>query len=241
MKVGIVTFSISLAVVFLLAAGCGKSGERLVRSPAEGGEIVFVTTLRAPPYTYFDETTKDYAGTDVEIVRAAAKKLGLRLKITQKAFQELLPSVKTGLADCAGNALTITPARARIVSFSDPYGYDGSIYLYRTDEPPPTTPRARNLRVGTMMASTCHFYLCQHDIDPRCYDDYQEALSAFKNGDVDAVFYDAGPIRETARTSNGAYSFTPLETHENYGIAIRKDFPALVEAVNAVIAERRAK
>ena len=224
-----------------LLAGCGGSGEGPVRAPAEGGEIVFATTLRAPPYTYFDETTKDCAGTDVEIVRAAARKLGLRLTVRQQAFQDLLPSVKSGRADCAGNALTITPARARIVSFSDPYGYDGSIYLYRTGEPPPTTPRARNLRVGTMMVSTCHFYLCQHNIDPRCYDDYLDALSAFRKGDIDTVFYDAGPIRETVRTSNGAFSCTPFENRENYGIAIRKDYPALVEAVNEAIAERRAK
>lgn len=230
-----------VCLVMALLVGCGKSGGRPVRAPAEGGEVVFVSTLRDPPYAYFDEKTKDYAGNDVELVRAAAKRLGLRLKVVQQPFQDLLPAVKSGRADCAGNSLTITPARARDVSFSDPYGYDGSIFLYRTGEPWPTTPRARNLRVGTMMASTCHFYLCQHGIDPWCYDDYIEALSAFKKGDVDAVFYDAGPIRETVRTSNGAFSYTSLETRENYGIAIRKDFPAFVEAVNAAIAERRAK
>ena len=224
-----------------LLVGCGKSGEQPVRAPAEGGEVVFVTTLRDPPYAYFDEKTKDYAGIDVEIVRAAARKLGLRLKVSQQAFQDLLPAVRSGLADCAGNSLTITPARARDVSFSDPYDYGGSLYLYRTGEPTPTTPRARNLRIGTMMVSTCHFYLSQHNIDPRCYDDYLEALSAFRKGDLDAVFYDNGPIRETVRISNGSLSCTPLENRENYGIAIRKDFPALVEAVNAVIAERRAK
>ena len=231
----------SVALSLVLVAGCGKSNGRPARPPAEGGEIVFATTLRDPPYAYFDEKTKDYAGIDVEIVRAAARKLGLRLAVRQQAFQDLLPLVKSGRADCAGNSLTITPVRERDVSFSRPYDYSGSIYLYRTGEPPPTTPRARNLRVGTIMASTCHFYLCQHGIDPRCYDDYQEALAAFRKGDVDTVFYDAGPIRETVRTSNGTLSCTPLENRENYGIAIRKDFPALVEAVNAVIAERRAK
>ena len=224
-----------------LLAGCGVSGERPARAPAEGGEIVFATTLRDPPYAYFDEKTKDYAGIDVEIVRAAARKLGLRLAVRQQAFQDLLPLVKSGRADCAGNSLTITPARERDVSFSRPYDYSGSIYLYRTGEPPPTTPRARNLRVGTMMVSTCHFYLSQHNIDPRCYDDYMAALSAFRKGDHDAVFYDDGPIRETVRASNGAFSCTPLENRENYGIAIRKDYPELLAAVNAVIAERRAK
>ena len=225
----------------LFVVGCGPAADRPVRPPAEGGEIVFVSTLLDPAYAYFDGKTKDYAGIDVEIVRAAARRLGLRLTVRQQAFQDLLPSVKSGWADCAGNSLTITPARARDVSFSEPYDHGGSIYLYRTGEPPPTTPRARNLRVGTMMVSTCHFYLSQHNIDPRCYDDYMAALSAFRKGDLDAVFYDDGPIRETVRASNGAFSCTPLENRENYGIAIRKDYPELLAAVNAVIAERRAK
>ena len=226
---------------FLLVAGCGGEKESVVRAPAEGGKLVFVTTLRAPPYTYVDEKTKDFAGIDVEIARAAAKKLGLPLEICRKPFEDLLPSVKSGKADFAANALTITPARAKNVNFSHSYARDGSAFLYRAGEPPPTIPRANDLRVGTMMASTCHFYLCYHDIDPYCYGDYAEAFAEFKKGKLDAVFYDAEPIRESARMSNGEYAFTPLETIENYGIAIRKDYPALLEAVNAVVDERRAK
>ena len=234
--------SIRLAFVsFLLVAGCGGEKEKLVRAPAEGGALVFATTLRAPPYTYVDAKTKDFAGIDVEIARAAAQKLGLPLKICRMSFEDLLPSVKSGKADFAANALTITPARAKNVNFSHPYASDGSAFLYRTGGPVPTVRRANDLRVGTMMASTCHFYLCYHDIDPFCYGDYAEAEAEFVKGNLDAVFYDAEPIRETARNSNGKYAATPLETIEHYGIAIRKDYPALLEAVNAVVDERRAK
>ena len=226
--------------LLLLVAGCGKANEAAVRRPADGG-LIFVTTLGAPPYSYFDEKKQDYAGTDVEIVRAAAKKLGLRVTVRQKAFQEMIPAVRSGAADCAGNGITITPARARDVDFSIPYASAGSAFLYRAGAKPVTMRRARDLRVGTMMASTCHFYLCNHNIDPYCYNDYKDAVAEFDKGNLDAVFYDLDPVREKVKASNGAYAMTPLANREHYGIVVRKDFPEFLLAVNEVIAERRAK
>ena len=224
----------------LLAVGCAPTAERLERQPGEGG-LVFVTTLGTAPYAYLDERTKDYAGIDVDIARAAAEKLGIPLKIVPMEFADLLSSVRSGKADFAANAITITPARARDVAFSRPYANDGSAFLYRVGSVVPTVPRAGKLRIGCQNASTGLFYLSYHNIDPYCFNEYDEAVAEFEKGRLDAVFHDAEPIRETVRASKGAYAITPLETRENYGVAVRKDYPALLEAVNRVIAERRAK
>ena len=228
------------ACAALLFAGCTPAARQSARRPAEGA-LVFMTTLGSAPYGYFDEAAQDYAGIDVDIARATAKKLGLPLKIVPKDFAELLPSVKSGKADFAANAITITPARARDVAFSHPYASDGSAFLYRVGSPVPTVPRAERLRIGCQASTTCLFYLCYHNIDPYCYDEYDDAVAELEKGKLDAVFYDAESVRETVRASNGRYAITPLETRENYGIAVRKDFPELLKAVNQVIAERRAK
>ena len=228
------------ACVALLVAGCGPAAERPERQPAEGG-LVFVTTLGSAPYADKDEKTGEYVGIDVDIARATAKKLGIPLKIVPMEFADLLPSVKSGKADFAANAITITPARARDVAFSRPYASDGSAFLYRVGSTVPTVPRAGKLRVGCQNASTCLFYLCYHDIDPICFNEYDDAVAELEKGRLDAVFHDAEAIRETVRTSKGVYAITPLETRENYGVAVRKDYPELLEAVNRVIAERRAK
>ena len=57
------------ACALLFVIGCGPAADRPARGPAEGG-LVFVTTLGSAPYAYRDEDTKDYAGIDVDIVRA---------------------------------------------------------------------------------------------------------------------------------------------------------------------------
>lgn len=227
-------------VLALLVLGCGERKVTMERSPAEGG-LVLVTTLGSAPYAYRDEATGEIAGIDIDIARAAAAKLKLKLTIEERVFPALLPAVKSGIADFAAAAITITPSRARDVAFSKPYANDGSAFIYRVNEKKPTIPSAANMRIGTQMASISHFYLCYHNIDPYCFNEYDEALSEFKKGKLDAVFYDAEPIRETVRTSNGEFAMTSLETRENYGIAVRKDFPELIEAVNQVIQERSAK
>lgn len=229
-----------LVAALLLVIGCGAPEARPIRRAAEGG-LVLATTLRTAPYSYRDEKTQECAGIDIEIARAVAAKLGLELVVLPKEFPELLPSVKSGEADFAANAITITPARARDVAFTAPYASDGSAFLYRVGESVPTIPRAARLRVGTMMASTCHFYLGAHNVDPYCYDNYEAALEAFARGDLDAVFYDAGSIRDSVDKSNGAYAISPMENRENYGVAVRKDYPELLKAVNEAIAERGRK
>lgn len=228
------------ACAVLFVVGCAPETDRPERQPAEGG-LVFVTTLGSAPYAYEDEKTGDYAGIDVDIARAAAKKLGIPLKIVPMEFADLLPSVKSGKADFAANAITITPARARDVVFSLHYASDGSAFLYRVGSVMPTVPRAGRLRIGCQEASTCLFYLCYHNIDPYCFNEYDDAVAELEKGNLDAVFHDAEAIRETVRASKGVYAITPLETRENYGVAVRKDYPALLEAVNQVIAERGAE
>ena len=53
--------------------------------------------------------------------------------------------------------------------------------------------------------------------------------------------YSPGVTGLARHTSGGALAFTPLETREHYGIAVRKGRPDLLEAVNAVIRERNGK
>lgn len=232
----ILRFLVLAAALVSLLGGCGGDEPRPARGPAEGG-LVLATTLRTAPYSYCDGTNGGCAGIDIDLARGVAAKLGLKLVILRREFPELLPAVKSGEADFAANAITITPARARDVAFSVPYASDGSAFLYRSGEEMPTVPSAAGMRVGTMMASTCHFYLCAHGVDPYCYDNYEAALAAFERGDLDAVFYDAGSIRDSVSKSKGAYAVSPPANRENYGVAVRKDYPELLKAVNLLIGE----
>ena len=226
-------------------AGCGReaAAEKTAKVPERpaDGPLVLAVMPELPPYAYLDTNTGVICGIDIDIVKAAAARLGRSLEIIQMPFGELMPSVKDRKADFAAGAITITEGRSHDVDFSIPYAEEGSAFIYRADEPMPTMVRAEGLRVGAVESMTHDFYLTRHGIDPFRYKSVELAIAALLTHKVDTVFYDRPALAEMARTSCGKLAITPLETRESYGIAVRKDRKDYLEAVNAVIRERKAK
>ena len=239
-------FSNSVIVLLCAAlAGCGRDAEPTPTAAAEpertDGTLVLAIMPELPPYACVDTNSGEVCGIDVEIVKAAAERLRRSLKIVPMPFDALFPAVKSHKADLAAGALTITEGRGRDVDFSIPYAEEGSAFIYRVNEPMPTMVRAEGLRVGAVESMTHDFYLTRHGIDPFRYKTVEQAIEALRSQKVDTVFYDRPALIEIARMSGGKLAVTPLETREHYGIAVRKDRTDYLEAVNAVIRERKVK
>ncbi len=201
---------------------------------------MLVTTGQTPPYSYRDEATGEIVGAEIEIASAAAAKLGRPLEVRIAKFPELLPMVGSGEADLAASGITITEGRRQTADFSEPYTTEGGMFLYRAGETMPTMIRAERMRVATIDASTYDFFLSSHGVDPLRYDTFDAAMEAFRERRVDTVFYDSCTVRLVAEESGGALAASPLQTRENFGIAVRKGNAALKAALDGAIAERRA-
>ena len=232
------------AVVLLCAAlaGCGREAVQAddAERPA-GGPLVLAVMPELPPYAYHDTNTGAICGIDIDIVKAAAARLGRPLEIRNMPFAGMIPSVRNHEADFAAGAITITEGRSHDVDFSIPYAEEGAAFLYRVGDPMPTMVRAEGMRVGAVESMTHDFYLTRHGIDPFRYKSVYGAVDDLLAQEVDTVFYDRPALVEIARASGGKLTVSPLETRENYGIAVRKDRNDYLEAVNAVIRERNAK
>ncbi len=231
------------AAVALALAGCGGEPRAVesVTDNRQDGPLVVAMMPNLPPYAFLDPDTGEVRGIDVDIVRAAATKLGCELEIRKVPFAEMLPAVKNGTADFAAAAITITDGRLRDADFSDSYAEEGCAFLYRAADPPPTMVSAESLRVGVVESMTGDFYLTRHGIEPFRFASLPELVTNLVAGRLDAVFYDRPALVVEAETSDGKLAVTPLETREHYGIAVRKGRPDLLEAVNAVIRERKGE
>ena len=232
---------LQLAVFALVCAGCGRNADPVAQPDDPNRPLVLVTTAWNPPYSYRDEKTGEILGTDIDLARAAAAKLGRKLEVRTMPFDGMLGKVKSGEVDFAAASITITEGRKKDIDFSLPYSSDGSAFLYRAGETVPSIVRAERLKLGTLGSTMSDLYLCYHSLDPVRFDLYEDAVTALERKWIDALFYDAAPLRQTAALSGGRLAVTDLETRENYGIAIRKDLPALLKAVNEAIVERSAK
>ncbi len=240
MKKDMVILRIAAMLTCIAVLGCGR--EQTESAPVrDPGVLVMVTTPELPPYSYLDKKTGEIAGVDVDIVKAAAKKLGFRLEISATPFANMVPMVKNGEADIAAGGLTITEGRRRNVDFSDPYAIEGSAFLYRTGEAVPTMITMERMRVAVVESMTQDFYLTRHGIDPLRYYSIEDAISALRSNQVDVVVYDRPALKITADTSGGRLSVSTLETREKYGVAVNKSRKDVLSAINEVIKERKAK
>ncbi len=235
---------VGACALLLAASACDskkEDGSQPVAERRADGPLVVAMMPNLPPYAFLDPATGEVQGIDADIVRAAAARLGRELVIRKVPFADMLPAVKNGTADFAAAAITITEGRRRDADFSDSYAVEGCAFLYRAADPPPTMIRAESLRVGVVEPMTGDFYLTRHGIEPFRFKSLPELVTNLVAGRLDAVFYDRPALVAEAAAAGGALAVTPLETRERYGIAVRKNRPDLLEAVNAVIRERHGK
>ena len=217
----------------MLVFGCGPASRPVDES---SGPLRLGVNLETPPYQYRNEKG-EIVGTEIDMAKTIAAKMGRPLDIHVMPFEELIPRLHAGELDLGIAMITVTPARHRDVDFSESYDSQGCCFLYRTGETVPTMITSFQLLVGTVNATTPDIYLSLHNLNPRRFATGEDAIEALETGKIDAVFYDAVPLRHAAANSGGKLSVTPLETRENYAIAVRKGQPRLLAVCNEVVQE----
>ena len=106
-------------MVSLIGAGSAWAGSALDRI-VKKGELVIGTSGTQPPMS---ATSKkgELMGMDVDISRAMAEAMGVKLKFVPIPFAELLPSLEAGKVDMVFSGMTITAERNKKAAFVGPY------------------------------------------------------------------------------------------------------------------------
>ena len=234
-----------LCILLALAAFAGCSdgngnGSVDPRITDASRPLLLMTFPSVPPFSYRNEAG-EIVGTDIDLARRIAARMGRELVVECANFTEILPRLAAGTADMGIAALAITDARRRDVDFSEPYDECGGCFLYRKDGRKPRMSQISTCRVAVESDTVDDLYLCQHGCDPMRFAHVNEAFEALEKDEVDAVFFDAMQLKARAESSGGRLLVTPLETRYIYGVAVDKRRPDVLAAANAVIAEGRAK
>jgi polar amino acid transport system substrate-binding protein len=101
-------------------ATAGPALDRIMKK----GELIVGTSGQQPPMTV---TTKsgEIIGMDIDMAKAMAEGLGVKVKFAKMPFAELLPALEAGKVDMVISGMTITAARNRNVAFVGPYYVSG--------------------------------------------------------------------------------------------------------------------
>ena len=234
---------LSSLLALVAVVGCSDRAARQGVDPRiadESRPLVFLTYPTEPPCSYVDGNGA-IVGTDVDLARRIAAKMGRKLVVEGVDFTDILPRLRAGTADFGIATIIITDARRRDVDFSEPYGTGGACFLYRKGGKKPRMSQIATARIGVEADSVHDVYLCRHGCDPLRFVRLRDAVAALERDEADAVFFDSAQLKTKAEESGGRFVVTPPETKDLYGVAVDKRRPDVLAAANAVIAEGRAK
>jgi polar amino acid transport system substrate-binding protein len=216
---------IGLALVSLVLPGCAPKKTK----------FVVATDATWPPFEYIDEETKEIVGFDIDLMTAIAEKAEIEIEFKNVSWDPLLAGMATCQYDVACSAMTITEERKESFLFSDPYFYAGQIVTVHIDNTEISSKYDLPGKVvGAQIGTTGSFEVENiGGATLKTYDDIGLAFQDLMNKQIDAVVADnplaLGYVNEypdKLKTAGDVF------TDENYGIAVCKDNPDLLEKIN---------
>jgi polar amino acid transport system substrate-binding protein len=221
-----------LAMALPVAAAPDASPLRQV----EGQTVKIGVNAEYPPFESVDENG-NIVGFDADLMSAIAADAGFEVEWVNTRWDGIFTALAQGEFDAVISAATITAEREQEVDFSVPYFNAGQIISVRVaDAENIVTPDdLAGKRVGVQTATTGDIYATDiPGVEVQRYDEVTLAFQALGNGEVDAVIADS-PTSADIIANNPDLNLTivgdPL-TEEYYGVAVRPDFPELLDAIN---------
>ena len=98
---------------------------------AKGGKLWVGCAASFPPYEM--RTARGFAGIDIELCAAIAKKLDRELVIADYRFDTLAEALESGRVDMICSALAVTEERARTMDSTKPYDANQEVVLVLAD------------------------------------------------------------------------------------------------------------
>lgn len=218
------------------------------------GEITVAMDLSSPPMTFLDEDNSTPIGVNPDLARLVAKKLGLKLKFENTAFDMIIPGIDGGRYDFTATTMSATEERLKVLDMIN-YPKGGSAVAVAKGNPLKlTNDTLCGKNIGVTKGSTQQLkhlpnvstWTCEEKSQPAIeaitVPNVQEALTQLDSKRIDGVFYDASALAWANEQQPN--HFTILEprmdtrTNTNVAMGLKKGSPltpALQKAIQSVL------
>ncbi|MDR3331873.1 MAG: transporter substrate-binding domain-containing protein [Synergistaceae bacterium] len=235
-----------LTVLLTMAGLClfGLASAGVAASLIGKGELIVGTEGTWPPYEYYDEDNK-LTGFDIELVYALGRQLGKKVTVVDMAFDGLIPALLTRKIDVIAAGMHSTAERKKRIDFSDVYSYADSALVVKYDNDSiESVDDMEGKVIGTQFGTTEDIFLSQRDnIDIKRYQKAVDAVRDVMLDRNDGVLIGTVVARsyvESGSFKGGlkiAFRHDVDKPDEGFALALRKNDPQFLEAVNAALKE----
>jgi len=208
--------------------------------PVKADTLSVVTSLPGPGFWEGSDTdpTKLTHGYEYDIAKCMQQMFGLsKFNVRNVSFDAIVAGSVTNY-DLALSQVSITPARAKVVSFSEPYFESQQGVLMRAGDSITTLAEAKTTNWGIQTATTAADLLKRIGVNhPHTYQDLANAYTALEAKQIDAVLIDTAINLGEAARSGGKFhvvaQFDQPGGPDKYGAILPKG-SVNVASVNAV-------
>lgn len=230
----------SLAIVALALAATGCAGKEQAKEPTNEAKkkLVAAADTTFAPFEFTDASGK-FIGFDLDLINAIAQEAGYELQFQSMAFDGLIPALQTSQIDCAISAMTITPERAKVVNFSDPYYKSGLIVAVQSKNNEIKGISDLKGKKIAVQSGTTGAMQAEKATDKEkvvYFTSADQALLELKNGAADAVVIDYPVAAYFIQQGNDDVKLVgEILSAEEYGIAVPKDKEQTLKDINAAL------
>ena len=230
------------AVALIVVAACSGDRGNTLAKIHDHGEITWGADVQGgEPYLYEDPSNPSHlVGFEVDIMDALARRLGVKARMVQYNWSNLVPSLERGDFDIAMNGLEATKERQDRILLSDPYFVYAETLAVRKGSPLRSLDALRGHRVGTLNQTYAYDLLRAMPVEIALYEGNEEPYLDLAQGRVDGVLLD-NIIADRYGCNRAGVECLPEDvTRGTYVIGIRKADPDLKRAIDAALAAMRA-
>jgi len=228
------------------AANAGDSSAPLAhlvpKTIMEKGTVSVATTAFNAPFESLQNG--EIVGFDVDMANDVGRRLGLKFKFVNTAFDGIVPAIQGGRFDLAISEIYDTPARAKIVDLID-YAKDGSILTVPKGNPmvikTPEDLCGHTVAVITGSAEAASLAALQKEcvgtqITTRSFPELTSALSALISGRSDVLYGPgAGSAVAVAKSGGGLETLGTLTESHFVGIVVPKSEAQFRDAIMSAL------
>lgn len=182
-----------------------------------------------PPFAYVDEKTGKPAGFDVDSMDWIAKKQGFELSHKPMAWDGIVPALLANQIDMVCSGMSITPERAKMVEFSDPYWVVSRVFIVPANSA--LTPQeilSKPVKLGVQRGTSEANAIKQeqqakgYPFELVFYDSAPLAVEDLLNGRIQAALMDELPADDAISKGRAVKKAGTHGEPDNFGVALRK-------------------
>lgn len=248
-----------VATSVLLIAACNKTptnentdanataetGSDLMNRISSGGTINVGTEGTYPPFTYHNEKG-DLTGYDVEVTRAIADKLGVKVEFKETQWDAMLAGLDSKRFDMVANQVSLTtPERKAKYDKADAYSWSGAVVLAKkSDSRFNAWESVKGLKSAQSLSSNYGELAEKYQAEVVPVDGMAQAIELVKQGRADFTMNDNLAVLDYLKKfpdSDLEIKLTaPAEEKTGSGLVLRKGDDAVVAKLNEAMQALKA-